>query len=263
MKSILLLGHRGYLGEYLKEHLECDILDKSREIYDNGKQYDYVINCVGKPNLEYCEKNIEETNYSNCDIILDIHKFYPSAKIINFSSYYVYDDIGDCNEKSQTTDKYQYCKQKLQGEKYINDFNGVSFRVGKLFGNLNIEKQNKLTEFIINPKNEELQLDTMMFNPTSLKQVLDVVKWEIGNNKLQGIYNLSNFGTISHYCWGLYINYFLDLNKKLIKLDKINRSFHNYGRFAMDVRKLDKIVNLRRWEDDLVEYLREIKNGDK
>ena len=257
MKSILLLGHSGYLGSFINVQLQCDILDKSREIYDNGKQYDYVINCIGKPNLEYCELNQEETNYSNCDVILDIHKLYPSAKIINFSSYYVYDSDGLCSETSTTTDKYNYCRQKLQGEKYVNDFGGINFRIGKLFGSLDINKQNKLTEHII--KSNELELDSVIFNPTSLKQVLDVVKWEIENNKLFGIYNLSNQHHISHYNWGLYINYFLDFHKKLTKLEKINRSFHNYGKFTMSIEKLNKVIPLRGWEEDLCEYLKQIK----
>ena len=141
--KILILGHKGYLGKYLYENLQdtfqLDILN-SREIYDTGILYDYIINCIGKPNLEYCEKNMEETLYSNGTIVSDIIKFYPNSKLINFSSYYVYDDFGLCNEESKTTTDYHYCEQNLLSEK-LNP-NGINFRVGKLFGNPN-SKQGK------------------------------------------------------------------------------------------------------------------------
>ena len=54
--KVLLLGHNGYLGTHLLENIDVDILQE-RNVYNNGKKYDYVINCIGKPNLEYCEKN--------------------------------------------------------------------------------------------------------------------------------------------------------------------------------------------------------------
>jgi len=84
--KILLLGHKGYLGSFLAKNLKVDILDMpSRKLFSNGKRYDYVINCIGKPDLEYCETHIKETDYSNWLIIKDIKQFYPESKIINFS----------------------------------------------------------------------------------------------------------------------------------------------------------------------------------
>ena len=45
--KILLLGHNGYLGSYLHEHISSDVLT-DRGVYDNGQKYDYIINCIGK-----------------------------------------------------------------------------------------------------------------------------------------------------------------------------------------------------------------------
>ena len=120
-----------YFLKYIRYEYLIDIQDKN---------YDYIINCIGKPDLEYCENNVQETNYSNRDILLDIQKYYPKSKIINFSSYYVYDNEGLNNETSRVTYSYNYTRQKLEGEKLIN--NGVSFRIGKLFGYSQIDKQN-------------------------------------------------------------------------------------------------------------------------
>lgn len=248
--KILLLGHKGYLGSYINENLDVDILEK-REVYNNRKTYDYVINCIGKPNLEYCEKNIDETNYSNYKVIEDIQTFYPTAKIINFSSYYVYDDNGFCTEDSKTTNEYKYCEQKQKGESLIK--NGVSFRVGKLYGHLDISKQNKLTEHII--KSDEVTLDTIPFNPTSLNQVLQVINYELENKNLFGIFNLSNKGFTTHYEYGCYINDLLGGNKKINQVSEIKRDFTNYGKFLMSTEKLEKFCVLTPWEQDMKNYV--------
>lgn len=248
--KILLLGHNGYLGSYLYKNIEANILN-GRNVYPDGNEYDYIINCIGKAELEYCENNIEATNYSNWLVIKDIIKYYPTAKIINFSSYYVYDDEGLNNEKSKTTNKYAYTKQKLMGESLIK--NGVTFRLGKLFGNP-YSNQNKLTEYII--ENDNIVLDSVLFNPTSLEQVLKVVNFELEKKTLIGVYNLSNYSYICHYNYGVKINEILGTNKIIHKIEKFDRSFHNYGRFLMDVTKLNDIIKLNHWEDDLNNFLK-------
>jgi len=248
--KILLLGHKGYLGSYIKENLSVDILG-GRKVYNNGKKYDYVINCIGKPNLEYCEKNHIETDYSNYKVIEDVIHHYPTSKIINFSSYYVYDDEGFCTEESKTTFKYKYCEQKQLGEQLIS--NGVSFRVGKLFGNKEIDKQNKLTEHII--KNQEVTLDGVSFNPTSLNQILKVINHELTNGDLFGIFNLSNKGFSTHYEYGCFINDLLGNEKKINRVDEIKRDFENYGKFLMSIEKIEKYVELTPWQEDMKSYL--------
>jgi len=250
--KILLVGHKGYLGKYIHKHLDCDILD-SRDIYDNGTSYDYVINCIGKPNLEYCEKNIEETYYSNCGVVADIVKYHPQSKILNFSSYYVYDEDGFCNEESKTTDQYQYCSQKLESESLFT--NGTTFRIGKLFGDQDLS-QNKLTEYII--RNQTLTLDDVLFNPTSLKQVFNVVNYELTTNNLNGVYNLSNHGYISHYEYGIFISIILNIKKTIHRVERQSRPFHNYGKFLMDTSKLNSLVDLTPWQDDITDYLKSL-----
>jgi dTDP-4-dehydrorhamnose reductase len=252
--KILLLGHRGYLGSYLYENLDVDILD-GRNVYNNGKKYDYVINCIGKPDPDYCEQHILESNYSNWLVIDTIKSYYSEAKIINFSSYYVYDDAGLCNEESNTTYKYAYMRQNLNGEKLIE--NGVSFRLGKLFGH-KYHQKGKLIEHIIN-SNTDIILDSVLFNPTSLIQILKVIKFELGNNTLNGIYNLSNLGYASPYDYGVLICDTLRLKKNIVKIDRINKSFNNYGRFLMDVSKLNNIYPLIDWKIDFIDYLNQFK----
>jgi len=249
--KVLLLGEKGYLGSYLYKYLEVDVL-KTRELYNNGEKYDYVINCIGKPDVKYCEENIKETNYSNRDIILDIQKYYPNSKIINFTSYYVYNDEGLCTENSKVTYDNMYSKQKLECEKLVT--NGVSFRIGKLFGNI-LNQQNKLTDHILN--NHDITLDNILFNPTSTNQILQVIKWELENNKLQGIFNLANDNITTHYEYGKFINNYLLTNKNITQINQINRNLGNYGRFVMSCNKISQYVNLIPWQTDMITYLTE------
>lgn len=253
MSDYLVLGHKGYLGSYLSHHLDCDVLNE-RNIYNNGKHYDFIINCIGKASLEYCEQNKEETDYSNALIINDIKNIYPNSKIINFSSYYVYDSPELCTEDSATTSKYNYCRQKLLGESL--NYEGLNFRIGKLFGN-KLSNQNKLTEYII--KEDELFIDEILFNPTSVYCVLEVLKNKKFLSDSTGIFNLSNTGVVSHYEYAKYIINKLALKKNLHKIDKAPKSFNNYGRFAMSVDKISAHCELNDWEDDLNSFL-EISN---
>jgi dTDP-4-dehydrorhamnose reductase len=245
--NILLLGHNGYLGNYIKNNFECDILNE-RNVYNNGKKYDYVINCIGKPDVDFCEKNELISQYSNCDVILDIKKNYPDSKIINFSSYYCYDYDGACNENSPVTEKYNYMRHKLMGERYNK--NGLNLRVGKLFGNKN-KDQGKFFDYII--KNESLTCDEIFFNPCSVYCIKEVLEFEFKNKNLFGLYNCANNGCPSHYEFASFVSSFF-LNKNVIRIDKLKRNFSNYGKFFMDLSKLQSILKLKYWQYDVEKY---------
>jgi dTDP-4-dehydrorhamnose reductase len=250
MNKILIVGDRGYLGSYLARNMHSNIAKfDNRKLINDKNEYDYVINCVGKANLEYCEAFPESTYYSNCGIINDIKTYYPDSKIINFSSYYVYDSPNLCDENSSVTDEYNYTRQNLECENSL--VNGVSFRLGKLFGG-DLKSQNKLTEHIIN--SDELFLDDVLFNPTSLKQVLDVINHELANKNLNGVYNLANKGIATHYEYGVFINEVLGSKKQINKIEKLLR-FKNYGNFAMSCEKLNQSISLTDWKIEMKSYL--------
>jgi dTDP-4-dehydrorhamnose reductase len=244
--NIFLLGYKGYLGSYFRKHLNVDVVIEN-------KKYDYFINCASKTSLEYCEEHPLESQASNLDVLSDIHKRIPEAKIISFSSYYVYDDVGLCTEAAKTTDKYQYTKHKLLGESYTTRHGGVVFRLGKLFGNP-YSSQNRLTEALL--ESSSITLDEVSFNPTSVRQVLDVVKHELRGGCLEGVYNLSNKGHSTHAEYGNFVNDRRKISMAISIISRQPRQFHNYGKFLMDTSKLEKSIKLRHWKDDLQEYLK-------
>ena len=250
--KILLLGHRGYLGSYLHTNLAYP-----HDVEPKQEGYNYIINCIGKPNLEYCEKNPEISEVSNYTIIMPYVNKYPSCKIINFSSYYVYDSDYFCSEDSNTTKNYFYTFHNLLCEEFITKNGGVTFRLGKVFGNKFTNTQNKLTEYII--QNNETTLDMVRFNPVSVIQIKKVIEHELKNNYMLGVYNLSNDDYTTHYEYGMFINKLLgSRNRTIKKIEKMYRNFHNYGKFVMSVDKLKNDITLVDWRYDLKQYLKEV-----
>jgi len=243
--KILLLGERGYLGSFLNRMLFADTNPKHND-------YDYIINCIGKPNLEECQKHPDISRESNYNVVEKIIANYPKSKVIHFSSYYVYDDDGLCKENAKTTYKYNYTKDKLDSEKLV-ETNGVVFRVGKIFGNV-YNNQNKFTEYIINEPN--IVADDVMFNPTSTYQILDALNFEFKQRCLNGILNLGNAGISTHYEYAKFIENILGVDKNIKRVEKIERSFHNYGKFCMNCNRMSLYIKLRDWRDDMNNYLK-------
>lgn len=251
--SVLVLGHKGYLGSYLTKQLNADTIENAKGIYD------YVINCIGKPCVEFCEENPNVSQESNVNVVREMIKNYSKSKIIHFSSYYVYDADGFCSEISPTTNQYTYMRHKLESEKLVTDANGVVFRLGKLFGSSDGKKQSKFTDYIL--ENQELVVDNVQFNPTSLKQVLKVINYERSTGELVGIFNLANKGVTTHFAYAQFINEQTGNAKKVYDILRRERMFSNYGRFTMDCSKLEKHIPLTEWQVDLMEYLQEIRNA--
>jgi dTDP-4-dehydrorhamnose reductase len=243
--KILLFGSTGYLGSFLSQKLKVDICDK-------GKNYDYIINCVGKPDVDFCEQHVDVSYESNYNFLKGIKTKY-NSKIIHFSTYYVYDDIGECTENSNLSDRFVYMKHKIMSEKLLSD-NDICFRIGKLFGNIDVNKQNKLTEHILT--NDILSLNKVLFNPTSLRQVLFAIENFIENKIPGGTYNLGNKGIISSIEYGRFINEYLNTNKKISILDNSVGKYHKYG-CLMSLNKISRFINLTKWEDDMMLYLNE------
>ena len=126
---------------------------------------------------------------------------------------------------------------------------GVVFRLGKLFGK-SYGNQYKLTEHLIS--STSAILDTVLFNPTSLNQVLGAIKYELNNNNLLGVYNLGSKEVVSHYEYGMFIKNNLNKQLKIQVIPKHTRYFHNYGKFAMSCKKIEKHINIFDWKEELI-----------
>jgi len=250
--EILLLGHNGYLGNYLKKRFQKTYTIIT-DISENYKTYKYVINCAGLPNLEYCEYHKDQCKAANLDPVYQYTRLFPESKFINFSSYYVYNGYGlNLEDRTSNLDR-QYCYTKCNLEAEEVNKNGINFRLGKLFGLSGGKEQKKLTESLIQYATN-IELDRVLFNPTSLETVGDVIQFELGGQGLSGIYNLANDGFSTHYDYGNFISNFLGKNRR-IDTGPPAKSFTHYGKNLMSVDKLANVIPLRHWKDDMTRYL--------
>jgi dTDP-4-dehydrorhamnose reductase len=248
--NILLLGHRGYLGGFLKDKFSFDVVPRA-------VKYDYVINCIGKPSLEFCEQSPDVSYVSNFAALKEAIERHKDSKFIHFSSYYVYDDSGLCSEDSNTTTRYKYCEHKLMSEAATVQSGGVVFRLGKIFGPSIGKEQKKLTEVLL--FSDQVTLDDVRFNPVSLWQIERTIQHEFSSRSMTGIYNLSNKGVVSHYDYGRFIRDNFNSDLKIHRVEKHSRSFHNYGRFSMSCKKIEKEIPLLTWQEDMLKYIEVVK----
>lgn len=247
--NILLLGHKGYLGSYLHKHLDCYVAESDWGRDAPDLQYDYVINCIAKTDMQWCEDNPVESMNVNAALVSNLSMGYPEAKLINFSSYYVYDteELATENHPLAKT-SLQYIQHKIIGEQW--NTNGINFRIGKLFGNPD-RKQNKLTDYILD--NATLQLDKHKFNPCSCKCILKILQNLDFLKNATGNFNLANTGVTDPE---LYARFILQKTGTSKSIELVTRQpFPNYGRFAMDLSKIQQHLELDPWEKDMEEYL--------
>lgn len=233
---IHVVGHKGFLGS---------------ELYNSGwlppVSKNVIINCAGKSSLEYCEEHPEESLESNLNLVKRLTLERPDI-LIHFSSYYVYDDIPICNESANTTRAYQYCKHKLESEQVVLDAEGIVFRIGKLFGRQ--LQPGKLFSYI-NTAKGTITLDRVLFNPTSNNLIRSICLDVVFNNALpSGIYNLGCDNTASAIDIAKYYG-----RTNFRAIDKIEKPFHNYGKFLMDLSKIKSYYkSLPTWEEELWKY---------
>lgn len=233
---IKIIGSKGFLGS---------------ELYNSGWlppiSKNVIINCAGKSSLEYCEENPKESLESNVNLVKSLASERPDL-LIHFSSYYVYDDIPICNESAKTTKAYEYCRQKLESEQIVLESKGIVFRIGKLFGR---ELQpGKLFSYIATNKGT-ITLDRVLFNPTSNNLIKSICLDTIFNNTLpSGIYNLGCNNPASAVDIAKYYK-----RTNIRAIDKIEKPFHNYGRFLMDLSKIKSYYkHIPTWEEELWKY---------
>lgn len=252
----LVVGANGYLGSYLAKQLSCDTWVREKRWPDTA--YDYVINCVGIGDLEYCERHRVESYSSNVKFVIDLANRYSDSKLIHFSSYYVYDSPIPSNEDSKTTRKYVYCSDKLDSEKIVVDRDGLVFRLGKLFGNP-YARERKLTDYLIRhgQNGGKVVVDNQIFNPTSVHQVYEAILSELWNGSLFGRRNVACEEAASHYSYAREIRKYLP-KLRLKRIDRLPRMFHNYGRFEMDLSRIRSEITLNPWKRDLQNYLSDI-----
>ncbi len=204
-ENILVFG-KGFLGTRIANELECDLTDFSPlnltalKEYLDIKKPDVIINAIGKtgrPNIDWCEDNKEETLYSN--VIAAANLCIESSKrnifFVHLGSGCIYsgDNNGNGFSEEDEPNFYGpqfYAKTKILAEKILTEMPSLILRI-----RMPIDNKPNPRNLIDKLKNYSKIID-IQNSMTTVPGMIQAVKILIGK-KSTGIYNLVNPGTIS------------------------------------------------------------------
>jgi dTDP-4-dehydrorhamnose reductase len=199
----------GFLGTRIANELGYEIIDRSKVDVLNLKSLsnfldeekpDVVVNAIGKtgrPNIDWCETNKEETVQSNITVAVNLAVSCSRGNIylVHLGSGCIY--MGDNNGKGYSEKDEPnfygpqfYAKTKILAEKILKEFSCLQLRIRMPIDDRPHERNliNKLVNYpkIINAQN----------SMTTIPHMLGAMKILIEKRRT-GIYNLTNPGTTS------------------------------------------------------------------
>ena len=199
MKRILLVGKRGFLGNYLNEYLSKKFQIKFisfKEISNLKKtiiKYDYIINTSTNKNY------INKKYHKNFDNDFHISSFLDPKKntLIFFSSRKVYKSKENIKESSKLNPLSNYSKNKLITENFLKNklkSNLLILRISNIIGFK--KKQKNLHNTFVDMFYEKAKKGFIYDNGNKFKDFLSIQKFSqilemIIRKDLRGIYNVS------------------------------------------------------------------------
>tara|TARA_Y100001970_G_scaffold294197_1_gene448316 strand:+ start:5688 stop:6593 length:906 start_codon:yes stop_codon:yes gene_type:complete len=291
-KKIYIAGSGGMLGDSFYKVFKNDYLLKCSDIdvnekwisyldfneYDNyfedvkNFEPDYLFHLGALTDLEYCEKNIDETYLSNTKSVENAVKI---SSQLNIPILYI-STAGIFDGKKEFYDDFDlpnpichYARSKFEAEKYVqkNKAEHLIFRAGWMMGSgPNKDKKfvNKLATQISQNKKILYIVDDKLGTPTYTNDFALNVKLVL-EKEIWGLYNLVCEGSTSRLNVAHEILDYLNLNN-IIKIEKVSSEFFKSKYFAPRPNS-EKLVNrklndlnmniMRDWKTCLHEYLNE------
>lgn len=141
----LLVGHRGFLGSYVYEELkqqnknfvvyphriEDFELFKNYVDYCEPKYIIYAAGVAGKPNIDWCLENPEETTYQNVTLVMNVVDYCDknNIKVCVFGSGFIYDDPDRLMHEYDPPNylDHIYCRLRVYLEQLISVYKNVLY----------------------------------------------------------------------------------------------------------------------------------------
>ena len=248
MKRILLVGKRGFLGNYLNEYLSKKFQIKFisfKEISNLKKtiiKYDYIINTSINKNY------INKKYHKNFDNDFHISSFLDPKKntLIFFSSRKVYKSKENIKESSKLNPLSNYSKNKLITENFLKNklkSNLLILRISNIIGFK--KKQKNLHSTFVDMFYEKAKKGFIYDNGNKFKDFLSIQKFSqilemIIRKDLRGIYNVSIGRKV--YLSEI-INWLNRYNKKPVKVIKYKSSKNQ--NFYLNNKKLMSKIKIK------------------
>lgn len=243
--NTLVIGGTGFVGKYFFKFTKLkNIIFTSTRKKAGFVKFDmlkdkihpiinkYKINCVvflsAISNPDYCEKNIKNSNLINVLKTREILRVLLKKKIyfIFFSSEYVFDgQDGNYTEKSFAKTKLLYGRQKLKIEKFLQNKKKNFFsilRISKTFGD-DLNDGSVFTRFILKTKKKYFfnVANDQYFSALYVKDLMKIIEIFLKNN-ICGLYNICGDEQLSRYNYFIKIKKIFNLNKVILKKDKLH-----------------------------------------
>ena len=259
---IVLIGH-GYVGRYIKKELEKHSLD---HVWISHTEHlpvsvDVIINAAGvtgKPNVDACETNRQETVEGNILFPLNLELSNPNTPIVHISSGCVYTGYKDggyteediINFNFDNASFYSACKGLEQH--VLQQFMNKSYllRIRMPFGPDHDEK-NYLTKLY--------QYEKLIDFENSLSSVEDVAKVAVffaTRKPATGVYNVCNPGSKTTK----QISNMLDIHKQWFTEEEFKNAVKApRSNCVLNVDKLMEVCPIRSVDQAMVETIRDLK----
>ena len=264
MKKILLIGKRGFLGNYLNKYLQKKFKIKHisfKEVSNIKKSiinYDYIINTSINKHYIYKKYQKKFDNDFKVAKLLDPKK----NTYIFFSSRKVYKSKENIRENDKLNPLSNYSKNKLITENFLKSIlksNLLILRISNIIG-FKLKFRKNLHKTFVDLFYEKAKKGFIYDNGNRFKDFLSVEKFSqllvmIIKKDLRGIYNVSIGKKI--YLNQL-INWLNRFNKKPLKVMK--HEFTNDKGFYLNNKKLMSKIKIR---NDLSELKKECLNLSK
>lgn len=236
--KIIVLG-QGYLGKKIGAYFNCKVFANritSQLCVDdiiNDERPDFVINCIGKtgrPNIDWCEDNKEQTFFSNVIVPAFIYEACVkyNAKMVHIGSGCTYQ--GDKGGEGYSEldipnwDGNYYAWSKIISERYLYSFNVLQLRIRMPFF-YDRDSRNLLTKIL--KYNKIVESDNSI---TYIPDMLEALKALLEKNAV-GIYNVVNRDGITH---GRILHHYQKISGKNLDYELV------------DISTLDKLTKVRR-----------------
>ena len=256
---ILLIGSTGYIGTEFKKQFEKNSLPYKTLPYQEATRENiieihktcniqYIINCaafVGKPNIEACENQKDETISGNVVLPILLKEISQDLEIVycHISTGCLYNGQAPNPDGWQETDKPNfsfefnncsfYTGTKIIAEKHISSYEkSYIWRIKLPFENKH-NNRNYISKII--------NYDTLVLENNSISNKFEFVKACIDSIKLEipfGTYNITNSGYISP----------IDLVKKLVNTITPNKkanflTIDNFYKYISSMPRSNCVTN--------------------
>lgn len=205
MRSVVILGSNGYVGNYLSQVLSDKYvvypINRSKvdlcnlnEVFTlfKSNNFDVVINCAGnlKSNLDFFDQKVYLDNLSIFHNLLSMKQFF--GKLINFGSGAEFDrqyNIENASEDSisYTFPKDHYGKSKNLISRMCNNID--NFYTLRLFGVFSSnEPKHRLLKMLL--QSDSFEIQDRYFDYFFLEDILPVVEYYINEDNIYKDINL-------------------------------------------------------------------------